>query len=191
MNGNNIVQFVFFETILSPEQFVPQWMQYSKQAGHDSNIILQHTSNKGHFRYISQHPSQGNGFKFTFDKTRKKSPLPEISVRVKQAGGYSLVEPADHTKCGSGEVKLLVFLMKHSNDIEKLKEIKSIRHINVYEPFYENCQYEMILEIFASRKHAEELLKTLQDAYMADTAIYSVCSTSSKAMIKQMPLVRV
>jgi len=93
MKEKTIVQFVAFETTLDSEAFFTQWEQYKQSLDRDwSATLQQHTLKNGRFKYVSQHRCSSGEFQFVFKKERRSPKFPEVEVRKKLAGGYSILQ---------------------------------------------------------------------------------------------------
>src|SRR6185436_20325385 len=93
MKEKTIVQFIAFETTLDREAFFVQWEQYKRSMDGDWRVTLQqHVLKNGKFKYISQHKCSSNEFQFAFKKERRSPRFPEVEVRKKLAGGYSVLQ---------------------------------------------------------------------------------------------------
>lgn len=175
MRKDNIVQFVTFETILGTEAFISQWEQYRRSVNSDLDVTLQQSRHKNLFRYVAQHLSSASELQFVFSRTRKPSHTPEVEIKSKQAGGYAVLQ-ADRTKgLQTGESKLLVFISDPRTDLAVFKTLDKNSCINIYEAYYENCQYAYILEYFVKDKYVEEMLEKLKAHTTIETGTYKQC----------------
>ena len=111
MKEKTIVQFVAFETTLDSEAFFTQWEQYKQSMDRDWNATLQqHTLKNGRFKYVSQHRCSSGDFQFVFKKERRSPKFPEVEVRKKLAGGYSILQRECASEMKPDESKILVFI---------------------------------------------------------------------------------
>ena len=110
MKKDKIVQFVFFETTLDSEAFILQWEQYKRSVNSDINVTLQQQVLKnGAFKYISQHRSSSGEFQFILGKRSSKTP--EVEIKRKQAGGYSVLQHGSNNDLNADESKIFVFIL--------------------------------------------------------------------------------
>src|SRR6266498_5266963 len=123
MKENTIVQFVSFETTLDSEAFIPQWEQYKRSVKSDVDVSLhQGVLKNGTFKYISQHRCPGGEFQFVFEKERRSSKSPEVEVRRKQAGGYSVLQLESKHDADVDESKIFVFILKPETDLDIFRQ---------------------------------------------------------------------
>jgi hypothetical protein len=155
------VQFVFFETTLNPGQFIGQWEKYVRSANSDTDVTLQQSEKNGMFSYIAQHRSDTNSVQFFFEKARRSSRVPEVSIKVKQAGGYSILQLQRNEETRRNEIKLFIFLADHATDLNVYRRL-SPQNLNIYESYFENSSYAYILEFFVENKYIENLLALLK-----------------------------
>jgi hypothetical protein len=177
MKSEKITQFVSFDTTLDTDAFIQQWEQYSRSVNIDQDVTLQQTEKKSSFRYIAQHRCNAGEFKFVFTKGKKTSRLPEVGIQEKQAGGYSMIQAERQGRSQTGETKVLVFLQDNRADLAVYRLIPIANKLNIYEPYYENCQYAYILEYFVKAKDAAamtEQLKAIDPA--VETGVYRECA---------------
>ena len=151
MRADKIVQFVSFETTLDRDQFISKWEEYTRSANSDSDVTLQQSEKNGHFRYIAQHRCSAGEFQFIFAKTRRTSPTPEVGIREKQAGGYSTLQAERMGDTQGGETKIFAFLTNPQTDLSLYKQLVNPSKLNIYEAYYESCQYAYILEYFVKK----------------------------------------
>jgi hypothetical protein len=175
MRANKIVQFVSFETPLDNDAFMVQWEQLNKSLNNDMDVTLQQTVKNGSFRYIAQHRYASNELEFAFTKLKKPSRVPEVPIRIKQAGGYSMLQIERTDDAKENESKLFVFVTDPTADLNTYKELPGANKLNIYEAYYENCQYAYILEIFVPSKQAATMLEQLKQINTDEAAIYNAC----------------
>lgn len=175
MGMDKIVQFVCFETILDSELFIKQWEQYNRSANSDEDVTLQQSEKKSIFKYIAQHRNVSGEFKFVFTKSGKSSRTPEVEIKAKQAGGYSILQAERKDNVFTNEIKVFAFLGNPQTDLNIYKQLSSSGKLNIYEAYYENCQYAYILEFFVKKELAEDLLAQLKLNDITDTGIYKEC----------------
>jgi len=177
MKENIIVQFVSFETTLDSEAFIPQWDQYKRSVKSDKDVTLQQAVLKnGTFKYISQHRCPGGEFQFVFEKERRSSKSPEVEVRRKQAGGYSALQLESVNDSEADESKLFVFILKPDTDLDIFRQFSVHGKLNIYEAYYENCEFAYILEFFVKDEYAGDVLQQLKIlTSFAEAGIYKEC----------------
>ena len=162
MSTEKIVQFVCFETTLKSDQFIPKWEDYTRSDNSNTAVTLQQSEKNNVFRYIAQHRCGAGGFQFLFTKGKKTSRIPEVGIREKQAGGY--------------ECKVFVFVTNPQTDLNLYKKLPVSAKLNIYEAYYENCQYAYILEYFVKNKFSAELLELLKQQDAAEIGVYKECA---------------
>lgn len=175
MSGDKIVQFVSFDTVLDTAAFITQWEKYSRPVNNSAEITLQQSEKKGIFRYLAQYRGDSKEFQFVFSKTARSSNLPEIEVKVKLAGGYSIAhEERKESQYEKGD-KVFVFLSNAQEELAFYKTLSPASKLNIYEAYYENCQYAYILEFFVPHKDSLLLLEQLKQREPAEIGIYKEC----------------
>ena len=164
MKSDKIVQFVFFETPVhfSDEQFTMHWEQYTRSDNGNSNINLQRSQKNGLFRYIAQHRLASNSAEFVFEKARRSSRIPEIEIRAKKLGGYSVLQLQRMNDAHGDETKVFAFFSQAPSDLDVYRQLSAHGKLNIYEAYYENCRYAYILEFFTNDRYVSELLLQLQ-----------------------------
>ena len=175
MRKDKIVQFVCFETKIDTEQFIMAWEQYTRSANSNSDVTLQQSEKNGVFRYIAQHRSETAEFQFIFMKARRSSRTPEVEIRARQAGGYSILQVERMNDTFTDESKVFAFLTDSQADLNVYRQSSSHSKLNIYEAYYENCQYAYILEFFVKNKYVSELLEQLNQYHTIETGIYKEC----------------
>jgi len=177
MKENTIVQFVSFETTLDSEAFIPQWEQYKRSVKSDVDVTLhQGVLKNGTFKYISQHRCPGGEFQFIFEKERRSSKSPEVEVRRKQAGGYSVLQLESKNDPDVDESKLFVFILKPETDLDLFRQFSVHGKLNIYEAYYENCEFAYILEFFVKDEYAGDVLQQLKIlTSFTEAGIYKEC----------------
>jgi hypothetical protein len=175
MGEDKIVQFVSFETSLNTEQFITQWEQYNRSVNSDLDVSLQQSEKNGVFRYIAQHRCPAGELKFVFTRAKKSSRNPEPEIRAKQAGGYLMVQEERINDTHANEIKVFVFLNDPLTDLTVYRQLTGNAKLNVYEAYYENCQYAFILEFFVKNKYLAPLLEQLKSVNAPETGVYKEC----------------
>lgn len=174
MAEDKIVQFVSFETSLRTEQFITQWEQYSRSANTDLAVCLQQSEKNGVFKYIAQHRCPAGELKFVFTRAKKSSRSPEPEIRARQAGGYLLVQEQRIQEAQTGESKAFVFITDPRADLDSYRNFAHVK-LNIYEAYYENCQYAFILEFYAKNKYLPVLLEQLKGCHPSEMGVYTEC----------------
>jgi hypothetical protein len=175
MRKDKIVQFVCFETKIDTEKFVMEWEQYTRSVNSNEDVTLQQSERNGVFRYIAQHRSETGEFQFIFTKARRSSRTPEVEIRAKQAGGYSILQIERMDDACRDESKIFVFLNDQQADLGPYRQLSSHGKLNIYEAYYENCRYAYILEFFVKNKYIPELLEELKQNNPSEIGIYKEC----------------
>lgn len=175
MRQDKTVQFVCFETILDSEQFITQWEHFTRSANSDVDVTLQQSEKNGVFKYVAQHRYAAGEFQFVFTKATRSSRTPEVEIKAKQAGGYSILQLERSTDARADESKIFAFLVNSQTDLSAYKQLTSLGKLNIYEAYYENCQYAYILEYFVKNKNAAELMEQLKLLEPSEVRIYKEC----------------
>jgi hypothetical protein len=162
MRTGKVVQFVCFETTLDKGEFITRWDDYTRSANSDNHVTLQQSEKNGVFRYIAQHRCAVGDPQFVFTKAGRSSRTPQVGIRAKQAGGYSSIQEERSKDTQSGESKVFAFITDTRADIKLFKKLSAHAKLNIYEAYYENCQYAYILEYFVKTKNAAELVDLLK-----------------------------
>ncbi|HYM92818.1 MAG TPA: hypothetical protein VET23_01670 [Chitinophagaceae bacterium] len=183
MKKGSIVQFVCFETPLDADEFILQWEQYSKLASNDQEAVLQQAAEqKGRFRYVSQHCCHGGDFQFIFKQGKRSSHIPEVVMRVREAGGYIALQVEFSHKTNTDESKILAFVNNTEVSLEALRMLQPYRHLNIYQAYYENSAYAYILEFFVENNHAAEFMQQLKMQNSAvEIGLYKECVKPKKS----------
>jgi hypothetical protein len=172
MRAEKIMQFVCFETILNSEDFIIHWEEYTRSSNSNLDVTLQQSERKGVFRYIAQHRCSVGEFKFVFAKGKRSSRNPEVEIRVKQVGGYSVMQAEKKNETRIDESKVFAFIVKTPASLDPFKVMAAHCKLNIYEPYYENCQYACILEFFVKDKNVEVLLNQLKTEHIDEVGVY-------------------
>ncbi|MEO6313506.1 MAG: hypothetical protein ABIU63_03935 [Chitinophagaceae bacterium] len=176
MGEDKIVQFVCFETILNTEQFVTQWEQYNRSVNSDVDVTLQQSENNGVFKYIAQHRCAVGELKFIFTRAKKSSRTPEPEIKAKQAGGYLVVQAEKINDAHPDESKIFAFLTDATTNLDVFRQLTNRGKLNIYEAYYENCQYAFILEFFVKNKFLSPLLEQLKAHTVHEVGVYKECA---------------
>ena len=176
MRVNKIVQFVCFETTLGSEQFIAKWEEYGRSDNSDLDVTLQQSEKKGVFRYLAQHRCASGEFQFVFTKSGRSSRTPEVEIKAKQAGGYSVLQAGRMNDAHVNESKVFVFLINPQVDLSVYRHLSPDSKFNIYEAYYENCQYAYILEFFVKSDSASALMEQLKQYDPSEIGIYKECA---------------
>lgn len=176
MKEDTIVQFVSFETTMATDEFKRQWEEYNKLVSDKQEVTLQQeVDGKTLFRYLSQHRFEENDFIFSFKKERRSPRGQEIELRIKEAGGYLVVQLQCDHETTPDSCKVFVFLSS-TPELENYKQLLTYQHLNIYQAYYENCIHTFILEFFVENSHAPELAEQLKLYNLASKiGIYKEC----------------
>lgn len=174
MSTDKIVHFVWFETSLDKDQFIPKWESFVRSDNSDGDVTLQVSKKNNLFRYIAQHRCGADEFQFIFTKAAKITRSKEVEIKVKQVGGYSVLQEEKTNETKSGESKVFAFL-SNNTDLKNYKEMQFNSKLNIYEAYYENCEFAYILEYFVKDKSVTELVEQLQQQNTAEIGIYKEC----------------
>ena len=173
----NIVQFVCFETNLEFEKFIVNWEHYAKkfESKEVKTNLLEQVNTKNKFKYVSQHMAPQDELQFTFMKEKKSVILPESKIKVVQAGGYKPIQMESSHHEDPNATKILLFLAKSEYDIAPYKKL-AYQALNIYEAYFESCNYSYILEFFVNEEAGEELIKELKSTlHNPEIGMYKEC----------------
>jgi hypothetical protein len=175
MSATKIIHFVCFETTLKTDLFITQWERFNRSADSDIDVTLQQSEKNGTYRYIAQHRCPSGEFKFTFSKNNKASRTPEVGIKARQAGGYSLLLNGRKEDAAEGEEKVFTFIQDPQTDLSFYRKAAAANELNIYEAYYENCAYAYILEYFIKSSAVSALCEQLKDLTPAEIAVYKEC----------------
>lgn len=176
MNGDKIVQFVSFDTILDNEQFIPKWQEYTRSANIDKDVTIQQSAKEKGFKYIVQHRYASGELNFVFEKSRRSSRIREVAITATLAGGYSIIRSDRSNDVNKDESKIFAFLTDTPASLEVFQQLSFDGELNIYQAYYENCKYSYILEFFVKNKYAAALLELLKQHDNLDLGVYKKCS---------------
>jgi hypothetical protein len=176
MGEDKIVQFVSFDTTLHTEQFITQWEQYNRSVNSDLDVSLQQTEKNGVFRYIAQHRCPAGELKFVFTRAKKSSRNPEPEIKAKQAGGYLMIQEERMNDTHANESKVFAFITDPLTDLNVYRQMINHGKLNIYEAYYENCQYAFILEFFVKNKFLATHLEQLKTSNALEAGVYKECA---------------
>jgi len=176
MGKDKIVQFVSFETSLNAEEFITQWEQYNRSLNSDVDVTLQQSEKNGRFRYIAQHRCPTGELKFVFTRAKKSSRNPEPEIKAKQAGGYLLIQEERANDVQANETKVFAFLGDPTTNLNNYRQLNTKFKLNIYEAYYENCQYAFILEFFIKNDSLPSLLEQLKTLAAPEIGVFKECA---------------
>ena len=176
MGEDKIVQFVSFETVLDATQFVTQWELYNRSVNSDADVTLQQSEKNGLFRYIAQHRHAAGELQFVFSRAKKTSRIPEAEIKCRQAGGYAVVQAERINDAHPDESKVFAFVNDPRTELDAFRQLENHGKLNIYQAYYENCQYAFVLEFFVKNKHLLGLLEQLRVLQVTDAAVYKECA---------------
>jgi hypothetical protein len=172
MRADKIVQFVCFETTLGTDQFIKRWEQYSRSVNSDADVTLQQSEKNGTFKYVAQHRCQAGELQFVFAKEGRSSRTPQVEIKAKQAGGYTILQAQKMTDAHADESKVFAFLNYPHANLDEYRKLSNHSKLNIYEAYYESCQYAYILEYFVKTKYLGELHGQLKQHNGAESEVY-------------------
>lgn len=177
MKQKTIVQFVVFETALDSSEFFVRWEQYHRSLNDEATATLQrHVLKNGKFKYVSQHKCASNEFQFVFNKERRTSKKPVAEIRKKLTGGYSAIQLEYTGEMKADESKIMIFVLDQSADLDSFRQFSVHGKLNIYEAYYENCEFAYILEFFVKNEYAADVLQQLEIlTSFAEAGIYTEC----------------
>lgn len=175
MRADKIVQFVCFDTTLGSEQFIKRWEQYSRSVNSDLDVTLQQSEKNGVFRYVAQHRCAAGELTFVFTKEGRSSRTPQVEIKARQAGGYTILQEERMNDAHLNESKIFAFIINPQTDLSIYRKLTANSKLNIYEAYYENCSYAYILEFFVKNKYVAELLEQLKQYDIPEIGIYKEC----------------
>jgi hypothetical protein len=177
MSEEKIVQFVVFETALDSNAFLDRWKQYQRSVNDKVSVTLQQqVIDNGKFRYISQHKCPSDEFHFVFEKDRRGIKTHETAVRQKLAGGYTALQLDHNGETKANESKIIVFVLDARTNLDDFRQFSVHGKLNIYEAYYENCEFAYILEFFVKNEYASDVLTQLKIlTSFAEAGIYKEC----------------
>lgn len=158
------------------EVFVEKWEHFTRQfmtRPEDRSLFIASASN-AKYRYVSQHECKSEGFRFAFMKERNSEHFPEQTAKVVQLGGYIPIQVERTHQELNTQVKVLAFITKPGCDLAFYRR-QSYQYLNIYEPFYENCVYEYIMEFFVEEQEVDTLMSLLKLEGGNEVAVYKEC----------------
>lgn len=182
MKKEKIVQFVCFETPVEPDVFISQWQQYNDLMQIKQEVTLQQTSlYKSRYQFISQHKYYVDETNFIFKKGKRSSHILEVEMRIKEIGGYSLYQAEYNQDSEEDESKVLLFLNCNEADLKFFRNIPDYHYLNIYQAYYESCNYTYILEYFIENIYCEQLIEFVKSENRnAEIGMYKECFVMEK-----------
>lgn len=172
MREGKLVHFVCFETSLNTEQFIKRWEDYSRPVDSDLDVTLQQCEKDGMFYYIAQHRCVAGELQFMFTKPARSSRIRQIIIKLKHAGGYSVLQAERMDDAHVNESKVFAFITSPQTDLDTYRQLTNHSKLNIYQAYYENCEYAYILEFFVKNRDASELLNQLKQNAVAEIGVY-------------------
>ena len=86
-----------------------------------------------------------------------------------------LIQEEQLKKTKADESKVFVFLQDRPHDFSAYNLSTPDRKLNIYEAYYENCQYACILEFFVKNSAVDELREQLKQITPAEIGTYTEC----------------
>jgi hypothetical protein len=162
MKKDIIVQFVSFETTVATNEFIAEWEEFNKLVTGKQEVTLQQeVDGKNLQRYLSQYRFDEDEVQFTFKKGRRSAHNPEIEIRIKEIGGYSILQLECDHKSAANYCKVFVFLST-APEPQLYKELSSYQYLNIYQAYYESSAYTYILEFFVDNRQVPQLIEQLK-----------------------------
>ena len=175
MEQGKIVQFVYFETLLDSNQFMPKWENYLRSANSDVHVTMQESKKNNLFTYIAEHRCNEDEFQFIFTKGARLTRLKEVEIKTRQLGGYSIVQEQKTGEANASESKVFVFLNYADTDLQSYKQIQPSGKLNIYKAYFENSAYAYILEYFIKDKYVSAFQHSLHQFNTGEFSIYKQC----------------
>lgn len=176
MKKDNIIQFICFETNIDYHEFAGIMENYIKKNKQEKEEIMVLKTTKGRFRYVSRHIAPSADFRFIFNKGRNNEVATNTSLRIVQAGGYKPLQVEYYPESKNELTEVIAFVNKEQFDISAFREMEGYQHLNIYEAYFESCNYSYILEFFIEEAAAENLIKQIKEQPLnSETGMYREC----------------
>ena len=179
MEKDSVFQFVCFDTSFTYDEFLPQWENFAEKflSNRASAISLNKLEgNKNKFRYVSKNEWPSDDFQFVFQKGKVSEKFSAGQVKVTLAGGYSAVQIEYARKTSKGDLKVLAFVNDQRTELSFYKGLKTYKHLNVYEAYYENSLFRYVLEYFVKEQDAPALIDQLKkESIQIEVGLYREC----------------
>ena len=176
MSTDKIVHFVYFETVLHPEEFIGKWEHFLRSENSSVNVTLQQSKKDNLYKYIAEHRCTSEEFEFIFTKAAKTTRSKEVEIKTKHLGGYLILQEEHGSDIKANESKLFVFLNYSNKDFSAYKQMPFPIKLNIYEAYYENCTYAYILEYFVMDRNVEQLCDQIQQYNAVVVDVYKECN---------------
>ena len=173
-----IVQFTGFATSMGIEEFTPEWENYTEKIkSHKITATLysEKRKNKKGFDYISKIEWPQNDFNSTLANDQKPGRFSEHKARAVQMGGYISIEEKNIYADADNDTIIIALIGHNENDINYYKSLPLYSHANIYQAYYENCNYGYVIEFTVAEADAEILLQHLALRHGVDAGIYRTC----------------
>ncbi|MEO7923773.1 MAG: hypothetical protein ABIR30_08840 [Chitinophagaceae bacterium] len=177
MKKDSTVYFVGFITDTGFDDFIQKWEFYAKQvsSSHHSAVLQQETEAKSRYKYVSHHKVKNDSISFSFMKGRSSEHFADQKVKVVNLGGYTVLQAGNLRSDENNESRLIAFISHNETDIDFYRQLLPARQVNIYQAYYENCVYGLIVELFPSEKDSSGLLQQLKGRTGVDATIYREC----------------
>jgi hypothetical protein len=182
MKKDKIVQFVCFETKAESGTFISQWELYNDMVKVKQDVtLLEESAYKNKYRFISQHRYSPDEVQFVFKKGIRSTHIHEVEMKIKEIGGYSPIQSDFSNDSDTEESKILLFLNCNESELKFFRQLPDYHFLNIYQAFYESCNYSYILEYFIENKFAEQLIDTVKAQNRnAEIGMYKECYVLEK-----------
>lgn len=163
MKKDNVVHFVGFASTLAKPAFLEQWTQYVKEYNGMKGVLQlqEKTGGSGKYDFISRHVFNEKDFDFPFVKGRISESFPDHAAKVNMFGGYVAAESRKTASKEKNGVTIIACMSRDRTDLDEYRALSEHGVMNVFEPFFENCKFNLILEFLVSKNHAPVLLEEL------------------------------
>ena len=181
MKKDIIVQFVSFETTVATNEFIAEWEEFNKLVtGKQEATLQQEVDGKNLNRYLSQYRFDEDDIQFTFKKERRSPHNPEIEIRIKEIGGYSVLQMECDHETAANDRKVFVFLSA-APELQLYRDLLSYQYLNIYQAYYESSAYTYILEFFVDNSQVSQLIEQLKTYNrVSEIGVYKECSETKK-----------
>jgi hypothetical protein len=104
------------------------------------------------------------------------SRTPKAEIRKKLAGGYSALQMECVAETKADESKIIIFIVDSRTDLDAFRQFCVHGKLNIYEAYYENCEFAYILEFYVKNEYAGDVLQQLKIlTSFAEAGIYKEC----------------
>ena len=178
MKLHSIVQFVGFETAMSPDDFTAQWERFAKRFfKQDIHTITlqQQVVTRSRFKYISRNEWSEDNFQYNFMGSRASDYFPDHRVKVVQTGGYLTIQLENSDHPDSDIIQVLAFITDEKASIDACRSLPH-KYLNIYEAYYQSCQFAFILEFYVPENESGQLVTDLKKLYHStEVGLYKEC----------------